>query len=92
MIVVACPMELVTANCAVVAPAGTVTDAGSTKLTQSLLARATTAPPAGAGAVNVTVPVETLPKIIVVGFMATRASAAGPAGFTVSVAVLATPL
>src|SRR5205823_3215703 len=51
-----------------------------------------TAPPPGAGAVSVTVPVETLPKIIVAGFMATPASAAGPAGFTVSVAVLATPL
>ena len=73
-------------------PGGTVTDAGRTKLTHSLLARATTAPPAGAGAVSVTVPVETLPKIIVAGFMATPASAAGPAGFTVSVAVLATPL
>jgi hypothetical protein len=67
-----------------------VTEAGRTKLTHSLLDNATTAPPAGAGEVNVTVPVEVLPNIIVAGFMVKPASA--PGGFTVSVAVLATPL
>ena len=67
-----------------------MTEAGRTKLTQSLLANATLAPPAGAAEVSVTVPVEVLPNTIVAGFRVTPARA--PGGFTVSVAAFATPL
>ena len=50
----------------------------------------TTAPPAGAAALSVTVPVLFAPPVTAVGFTLTPFKAA--AGFTVSVAVLATPL
>ena len=46
---------------ALVAPAGTVTLAGTVTTAWLLLQRPTTAPPAGAGALNMTVPVEELP-------------------------------
>ena len=74
-----------------VALAGTVTEAG-TVVAFRLLARVTTAPPTGAALVSVTVPVLPAPPVTTVGLTLTLASAAGPAGFTVSVAVLATPL
>jgi hypothetical protein len=77
-------------NCAEVAPAAIVTEAGKEKLTQSEFDSATTAPPAGAAEVNVTVPVAALPAMITAGVTPIPANAAG--GFTVSVAAFATPL
>ena len=81
---------VVTANVFVVAPAATVTEAGTVAALVLLLVNATTAPPAGAAALSVTVPVLFAPPVTAVGFTVTPFKAAG--GFTVSVAVLATPL
>jgi hypothetical protein len=61
-----------TVNVAVVAPAATVTLAGTCAAAVLLLDRATTAPPVGAGALNVTVPVDELPPVTDVGFKLTE--------------------
>jgi hypothetical protein len=53
----------------VVAPAGTVTLAGTVAFRVSLLANVTTTPPVGAAALKVIVPVAGLPPITVVGLM-----------------------
>src|SRR5437867_2416855 len=55
-----------TVNVALVAPAGTVTLAGKVA-SDELLASVTTDPPAAAGSLRVTVPVETLPPTTVLG-------------------------
>ena len=83
-------MFAVTVNVAVVAPAATVTVAG-TVAAALLDASVTTAPPAGAAAVNVTVPVTVLPAVTDAA-LSVSVDNAGPvaAGFTVSVAVLET--
>src|SRR2546428_10447125 len=57
---------VVTLKLALVPPAGTVTLAGTTAA-GSLLESVTCAPPAGAGAFSVTVPVEGLPPVTLVG-------------------------
>jgi hypothetical protein len=62
-------------NAALVAPAGIVTVAG-TDAAGSLLDSATVAPPAGAGAVRVTNPLEELPPCTAVGFTDTESRAA----------------
>lgn len=61
---------VVTVNVADVAPCATVTDAG-TVATALLDASVTTLPPAGAGPVRVTVPVEDAPPATAVGFKVT---------------------
>lgn len=60
------PVFVVIVNEADVEPAGIVTDDG-TVADGSLLDNETTAPPAGAGPFNVTVPVELAPFVAVVG-------------------------
>src|SRR5258708_28693949 len=55
-------------NIALVAPAATVTLEGTLAAAALLLERATCTPPAGAGPLNVTVPVEEFPPVILVGF------------------------
>jgi hypothetical protein len=79
---------VVTLNVAVVAPAATVTLAGTCAAVVLLLDRVTTAPPVGACPVKVTVPVDEVPPITEVGLSATEATVGG---VTVKVAVLATP-
>jgi len=59
---------VLTVNIALVAPAATVTLEGTLAAAALLLERATCAPPAGAGPLNVTVPVEEFPPVILVGF------------------------
>ena len=79
---------LVTVKVAVVAPAGTVTFAGTVAAAVLLLDRVTTAPAAGAGPFNVTVPVDGVPPITEVGLSVTELRVAA---VTVRVAVLVTP-
>ena len=78
-----------TVNVTLVAPAGTVTLGGTEAAEELLLDSATCAPPAGAGAFNVTVPVEFCrPPITVVGF---SVSEDRTGGITVSVVVWIAP-
>ncbi len=72
-------------NVAVVFPSRTVTDTGTVAAALSLLS-VTTAPPVGAAAVSVTVPVELFPPITEDGFTLTELRAAG-IGSTVNTAV-----
>lgn len=80
--------SVVTAKVAVVAFAAIVTLAGTVAAAVLLLDRVTTAPPAGAGALSVTVPVDGLPPRTEVGFRETVFSVAA---VTVKVAVLVVP-
>jgi hypothetical protein len=59
---------VLTANVALVLPVATVTFAGAVAAVVLLLVRLTTAPPAGAAPLRVTVPVELLPPVTLVGF------------------------
>ena len=80
---------VVTVNVALVAPAGTVTlpTAGTLAAAGLLLERVTTAPPAGAAALRVTVATEELPPTTLVGFSVkpeTVRGGGGAGGVTVS--------
>jgi hypothetical protein len=68
---------VLTVNVAVVAPAATVTLAGTLAAVVLLLESVTSAPPAGAGALSVTVPVEELPPVTLVGFTESEERATG---------------
>jgi len=85
---------VLTVKLALVVPAATVTLAGVLAAPVLLLDSETTAPPDGAGPLNVTVPVELcVPPVTVVGFKlrAERVIGGGAAGLTVNVAVLVVP-
>ena len=83
--------EVLTANVALVAPAGTNTLEGT--LAAPLLLESTTcAPPAGAGPLSVTVPVEEFtPPITLVGLSVSEETVGSGGDVTVSVADLLTP-
>ncbi len=81
---------VLTVNVALLAPAATVTVAGTVAVDVLLLERETTAPPLGAGPLSVTVPVEGDPPITLIGLSAIEESVAEP-GVTVSEAVLVPP-
>ena len=72
-----------------VLPAGTVTLAGTAAADVLLLERVTATPPAGAAPLRVTVPVEGLPPVTLVGFRETEDRAT--AGVTVKTAVRVVP-
>ena len=59
---------VVTVKLALEPPAGTVTLAGTVATPVLLLERETTAPPLGAGPLRITVPVEDVPPVTLVGF------------------------
>jgi hypothetical protein len=77
---------VVVVKVALVAPAATVTLAG-TCTAALLLDRLTTAPPLGAAPLKVTVPVEELPPVTAVGLKLSPLTVGSAGGFTVSVAV-----
>ena len=81
-------LAVCTVNVALVAPAGTVTLAGTAAAAVLLLASSTWAPPDGAATVSVTVPVAVPPPDTLPGLKLTdcRAGAGGGCGLTVSVA------
>ena len=85
---------VVTANCAVVAPAATVTLAGTEATAAFELERLTTSPPLAAAVDSVTVPVAPLPPTTLVGLtaMEDRVGVADAAGFTVIAVVRDAPL
>jgi hypothetical protein len=82
---------VLTVNVALLAPAATVTLAGTVAVDVLVLERETAAPPVGAGPLSVTVPVEGDPPVMLVGLSAIEESVAEPGGVTVSEAVLAPP-
>ena len=79
---------VLTVKVAVVAPLGTVTPAGTVAALVLLLESETSAPPLGAGPLSVTVPVEELPPVTLVGL---TLSVEGIGGITVSEAVWVAP-
>jgi hypothetical protein len=83
---------VVAVNVALVAPAGTLTLAG-TLVAVALLVSKTPAPPAGAALLSMTVPVEALPPVTLAGLSTSVARLAGAAtGVSVSVALRLVPL
>ncbi len=88
------PTLVLTVNVALVAPAATVTLDGTVAAAVLLLESATVAPPAGAGPLNVTAPVEGVPPMTLVGFSVSdeRVGGGGGADVTVSEADRVAPL
>jgi len=78
------------AKVTVVAAAGTVTETGTVAALRSLLVSVTRAPPAGAAALSVTVPVLFAPPVTVPGFTLTPTSVAA-GGFSVIVTIREAP-
>src|SRR5438477_10998135 len=78
---------VVTAKLALVVPPATVTEAGTVAAFRLLLVSVTTAPPAGAALVSVTVPVLPAPPISTEGFSVNEPSS----GFTTSPTALEVP-
>ena len=82
---------VLTVNVALLAPAATVTLAGTVATALLPLERETVAPPAGAGPLSVTVPVEGDPPVTLAGFSVSEERVGRACGSTVSEAVLLTP-
>ena len=81
--------DVFTVKVALVAPAGTVTLDGTLATVVLLLESMTVAPPAGAGPLNVTVPVEGCkPPTTLVGFRVSEETVGRGGGVTVRVAAL----
>jgi len=78
---------VVTLKLADVAPAGTIMLAGTVATVVLLLTRLITAPPEGAGALNVTVPVEGKPPLTLVGLRESALSAGSGVGVKPKVGV-----
>ena len=85
--------RVVTVKAALVAPAETVTLAGTVAAAMLPLERETRTPPFGAGALSATVPVEGVPPFTLVGFSVSevRVGPGGDCGVIVSRAVRVTP-
>src|SRR5436305_6803925 len=79
---------VVIGNVAVVVPAGTVTETGTEAAVALLVTSDTTAPPTGAAAPRVTVPVLPAPPVTEAGLRASDDTS----GFTVTAAVFVIPL
>jgi hypothetical protein len=90
-VVEAVTLLVFTVNVALLAPAATVTLAGTVAAAALSLIRGTAAPPLGAGPLRVTVPVEGDPPVTLAGLSVIAESVAEPGGVTVSEAVLVTP-
>jgi hypothetical protein len=84
-------LAVLTVNVALLAPAATVTVAGTVAVDVLLLERETTAPPVGAGPLSVTVPVEGDPPVTLVGVSVSEETVGRGCGSTVSEAVLVAP-
>ena len=82
---------VLTVNVALLAPAATVTVAGTVAVDVLLLERETTAPPMGAGPLSVTVPVEGDPPVTLVGFSVSEETVGRGCGSTAREAVLVAP-
>ena len=82
---------VLTVNVALVAPAGTITLAGTRAAEVLLLDSATCAPPAGAGPLNVTVPVDEFPPTTLVGFNVNEEGVGAGEGTGVTVSEADTP-
>jgi len=80
-----------TMNVALLAPAATVTVAGTVAVDVLPLERETTAPPVGAGPLSITVPVEGAPPVTLVGFSVSEETVGRACGSTVKEAVLVAP-
>ena len=90
-VVVAATGLVVAVNVAIVAPAATVTDAGTWATAVLFEVKLITAPPTGAGLSKLTVPVEDTPPATEAGVTSTQLSAP-PGAVTVKVAVRLTLL
>ena len=82
---------VLTVKVALLAPAATVTLAGTVAAAALSLIRETAAPPVGAGPLRVTVPVEGDPPVTLIGLSAIAESVAEPCGAMLSEAVLVAP-
>ena len=87
--------NVVTVKVALVAPAPTVTLAGTVAAPGRLLVRVTTVPPAGAALASATVPVAGVPPVTLAGLTVNDVSVGGgggvPGGVTVKIAERVTP-
>jgi hypothetical protein len=83
---------VVTVNVADVLPVATVTLVGTVAADVLLLERVTTAPPLGAALLRVTVPVDGLPPVTLLGFSDTDAAVAVIGAVTLRVALRVVPV